>query len=411
MIELWGTMAVLTLIAAAIPFWPLLRRRSAQREAVPAQDRQHQNIEIFRERLAELEQERRAGTLDDASFEVLKTELERNLLIDAETPVAPLQRLPLSGAQLTSIVLLALLIPVAAFGLYSYLGRSADLAMALNPPPPPATLEEAVAQLEQELERNPNNAEGWYLLGTTYMGQERYPEGLAAFKRVAELLPQGAPQYAGVQGQIAQAMYFAANGKMNDEIRAQIDHTLTIDPQEIAALGLLGIDAYESGRYPDAMLYWNKALVGASGEAAQSLKAGIEQARQQALAAGQTLPDLPQPVVAAIDLRVSLAPELQAKASPEQTVFVFARPVGQRMPLAAVRLKVSELPKQIRLDDSQAMMAGRGLSSVSEVEIGALISQSGAAGAQPGDLTGTQSPVPVSGNDQVLELVIDRVVE
>lgn len=410
MMELWGGMALLTLIAAMIPFWPLLRR-AREKAADKALDRQHQNIDIFRERLAELEQEKAAGTLDDASFEILKTELERNLLIDAEVPVASVQRAPISGAHLTSAVLLALLIPVGAFGLYSHLGRSADLALALNPPPMPTTLEEAVAQLEQELERNPDNAEGWYLLATTYMGQERYQDGLAAFQRVAELLPPTAPQYAGVQGQIAQAMYFVAEGKMSAEIRAQVDRALSVDPQEVAALGLLGIDAYENGQYPDAMMYWNKALASASPEAAQSLQAGIEQARQQALAAGQTLPDLPQAVVAAIDLRVSLAPALQAQASPEQTVFVFARPVGQRMPLAAVRLKVSELPKQIRLDDSQAMMAGRGLSSVDEVEVGALISQSGAAGAQPGDLTGTLAPVPVSANDQVLELVIDRVVE
>lgn len=287
MIALWSAIALLTLIAVAVVFLPLLRAGSRSRPE-PAEDRQHQNIDIYRERLAELESEREAGTLDADNFEVLRLELERNLLIDAEgegavTPALKARRV--SASQLTTVVLLALLIPVIALGLYDRIGRSDDLALALNPPQMP-TLEQALAELERELAANPDNAEGWYLLATTYVNQGRFEEGLQAFRRVAEILPQDAPQYAGVQGQIAQAMYFQAGG-MTPQIRAQIDHTLTLDPDDMTALGLLGIDAYENSDYGAAIQYWNQALENASGQAAQSLRAGIEQAREQLAAAGR----------------------------------------------------------------------------------------------------------------------------
>lgn len=413
MIALWGAIALLTLVAVAVVFWPLFNAGRVHRERVRERDtdRRHQNIDIYRERLAELENERSLGTLDDDNFEILKLELERNLLIDAEIGDAALKHPRPNRAQLITVVLLALLIPASALGLYQQLGRSADLEVALNPPKAPATLEEAIAQLKQELERNPENAEGWYLLANTLVNQGRFDEGLEAFRKVLEVLPSDAPQYAGVQGQVAQALYFQAGGKMTEAVSKQIDLTLSIDPNDMAALGLLGIDAYENGNYRDAIDHWERALQGAQGEAAQSLRSGIEQARQQLAEAGEPVPEMPEAKQASIRVSVDISDELKAKLSPDQTLFIYARPVGGRMPLAAVRRQASELPLEVELNDGMAMMPGAELSSVDEVEIGARISNSGQAIAAPGDLIGTLSPVAVTGDMQPVELVIDRVVE
>lgn len=81
------------------------------------------------------------------------------------------------------------------------------------------------------------------------------------------------------------------------------------------------------------------------------------------------------------------------------------------MPLAAVRRTVADLPLEVVLDDSQAMMPGADLSSVDAVEVGARISASGEAMAAPGDLIGTSEPVATGAQEQRVKLVIDRVVE
>ncbi|MBV0934547.1 c-type cytochrome biogenesis protein CcmI [Marinobacterium weihaiense] len=414
MINLWIGIGVLTLIAIAIMFWPLLRyQRRSRAEAV---DRQQQNVDIFRERLAELEHERAQGTLADAEFATLKLELERNLLIDAEVaPQTSSPRRPVGQAQLVTVTLLALMIPAAALGLYNHLGRADDLAVALNMPAPgdgqQPTLEQAVAALETQLANDPENPEGWYLLANTHMNAGDYAAGVDAFRQVLNYLPEEAPQYASVMGQLAQAMYFARDGGMDDAVRAQIDATLMREPYEIAALGLLGIDAFEQQNYTAAIEHWRKALINADGQAADSLRSGIQRARDELIAAGQPVPDLPELAEASIVLQVALSPELAAQVDPEQTLFIFARPVGGRMPLAAVKRQVKDLPLEIELTDAMAMTPQARLSSHAEVEVSARVSLSGQPQPQAGDLQGLVAPVATTGNSEPVTLVIDQVVQ
>ena len=86
---------------------------------------------------------------------------------------------------------------------------------------------------------------------------------------------------------------------------------------------------------------------------------------------------------------VTLDPALAAQAAPGDSVFVFARAAnGSRMPLAVQRAQVKDLPLAFKLDDSMAMAPGMTLSSASQLTVGARISKSGTAIAQPGDLSG-----------------------
>jgi cytochrome c-type biogenesis protein CcmH len=92
--------------------------------------------------------------------------------------------------------------------------------------------------------------------------------------------------------------------------------------------------------------------------------------------------------------RDSLSPALAAKASPDDTVFVFARAAeGPRMPLAIVKKRVRDLPFDFTLDDSQAMTPQARLSQATRVVVGARVSKSGQAMPQPGDLEVLSAPM------------------
>jgi cytochrome c-type biogenesis protein CcmH len=414
MSTLWIGIAVLTLLAIAFVYAPLMRhQRLAKSEAV---ERQYQNIDIFRERLAELESERAQGTLAEAEFEQLKLELERNLLIDAEDVPAQTQpRARVGQAQLVTVTLLALMIPAAGLGLYSYLGRADDLAVALNATAGQGvqqmSLEQAISGLERELVANPNNPEGWYLLANTYMSTGNYARGVHAFRELLQVLPRDAPQYASVMGQLAQALYFAQETRMTDEVRDQINATLAINPNEIAALGLLGIDAFEQRNFNAAIEHWSKALAVADGQAAESLRSGIERARAELEASGEPAAPLESTAAAELRLKVMLSDAISAELQPDQVVFIYARPIGGRMPLAAARYSVADLPLELVLDDSMAMTPQARLSQYERVEVGARVSLSGEPRANSGDLESRPLQVSTKPGGETVTLIIDQVVQ
>ena len=106
--------------------------------------------------------------------------------------------------------------------------------------------------------------------------------------------------------------------------------------------------------------------------------------------------------------RVSLSPQLAAKAAPGDTVFIFARAAeGPRMPLAIQRKTVADLPIDFVLDDSMAMSPAMKLSNFPRVVVGARISKSGNAMPSPGDLSGQLSDVKLGAEG--LQIVIDSV--
>ena len=108
---------------------------------------------------------------------------------------------------------------------------------------------------------------------------------------------------------------------------------------------------------------------------------------------------------AAVTGTVSLAPSLRGRVSPDDTVFIVARPSdGSRMPLAIVRKQVRDLPFQFTLDDSQAMSPAGKLSGAKTVIVVARISKSGQASPQPGDLEGVTAPVVVGSAGVAVEI-------
>ncbi len=418
MIQLWIGIALLTCLALAFVFLPFIR---AKRDALAVTDvdRNEENIAIFKERLSELEAERGAGNLLDTEFEELKLELERNLLEDATEAEQQLQSVAVGSKQLLTVVLIALILPVLAFGLYFNYGNAPALRASLESPKTlfadgqQPTVDEAISMLEAELEKHPENAEGWYILATTYMNLGEFVKGANSFEKVLALLPTDAPQYVGMMGQYAQALYFSKSGKMDEEVRQQIQRTLDIEPLEVTALGLLGIDAFEQGMHEDAIAFWQKALMNAEPQAAESLKTGIRRAMQELAQAGKPVPEVPELAESDVSLalKISLSEALLDKVSPDQAVFVYARPIGSRMPVAAVKLSVADLPAEVTLDDSMAMMPQAKLSLHPNVEIGARVSISGQPQASTGDLESANVPVAVEEVTGEISLVIDRIVQ
>ncbi|KGK83719.1 cytochrome C [Stutzerimonas degradans] len=397
MIDFWIAAGVLLLVALAFLLLPILRGRKAQAE----EDRTALNVALYQERLAELAAQRAAGTLTEEQLEAGRADAARELLDDTEGSDAT------RSARLGRAVplLAALLVPLLGYGLYLHWGASDKVELARQFGEQPRSLEEMTLRLERAVEAQPDSAEGWYFLGRTYMNQERPADAAKAFARVIEL----AGRQPELLGQWAQAQYFAGNRQWTKELQALTDEALRADPQEVTSLGLLGIAAYEEGRFQDAIGFWERLVATLPEEdpSREAIKGGIARAREQL---GETAPApaaASESAAVRLQIEVTLDSSLQDDVRPDDSVFVFARAVsGPAIPLAAKRLRVADLPANISLGDADAMMPQLKMSNYPEVKLVARISREG--NATKGEWAGQSEALKTAGGDKTIRLMIDK---
>ncbi len=402
MTDFWIAASALLLVALAFLLLPILRGRRAQAE----EDRTALNVALYEERLAELTAQHAAGTLSDAQLEAGRADAARELLEDTENSDSP--KIAKLGRSVPLIA--AVLVPLVGYGLYMHWGASDKVQMARQFSEQPRTVEEMTAHLEQAVKEQPDSAEAWYFLGRTYMNQERPADAAKAFARVVEL----AGRQPELLGQWAQAQYFAGDRQWSEQLQALTDEALQADPQELTSLGLLGIAAYEEGRYQDAVRFWEQ-LVAALPEndpSREAIRGGIERARQQVdggsgnAEAGEA-PAAASTQAAALQIQVQLDPKVAETVSPEDSVFVFARAVnGPPVPLAAKRLTVGDLPATVTLSDADAMVSSLKISSVEQVTVMARVSRTG--DATKGEWMGQSEALETRGDKNAVRLTIDR---
>ncbi len=402
MTDFWIAASALLLVALAFLLLPILRGRRAQAE----EDRTALNVALYEERLAELTAQHGAGTLSDAQLEAGRADAARELLEDTENSDSP--KIAKLGRSVPLIA--AVLVPLVGYGLYMHWGASDKVQMARQFSEQPRTVGEMTAHLEQAVKDQPDSAEAWYFLGRTYMNQERPADAAKAFARVVEL----AGRQPELLGQWAQAQYFAGDRQWSEQLQALTDEALQADPQELTSLGLLGIAAYEEGRYQDTVRFWEQ-LVAALPEndpSREAIRGGIERARQQVdggsgnAEAGEA-PAAASTQAAALQIQVQLDPKVAETVSPEDSVFVFARAVnGPPVPLAAKRLTVGDLPATVTLSDADAMVPSLKISSVEQVTVMARVSRTG--DATKGEWMGQSEALETRGDKNAVRLTIDR---
>jgi len=389
--------ALLTLAILALLLMPLLR----QKIHTSASQRQL-NAAIYRDQLNELEGDFREGGLSEADYRHDREELQRRLLEDAAAAEVPLAA-PSGGNRRTALVL-ALLLPALAAGMYAWLGTPDALnpTAAVQHNAGSDELERMVSELAARQEKNPDDLNGWVMLGRSYKAFGRIDEALKALERAMPLIEKDAMLLAIYADALA-----AKSGSLEGKPRRFFEQAMKLDPDSPMALDLAGSAAYNRKDFAAAAGYWERQLkhLPPDSDYAKSLAGGIADARAQAtsaaiddIAAPRGKPEAEKKSDSAVGKTVSgtveLDPALKDKAAPGDTLYVFARAVkGSRMPLAALRKKVSDLPLTFTLDDTLAMSPELKLSGAEAVTLDARISKSGDALPHPGDLSGSSAPV------------------
>lgn len=412
-------MALGTAVALVLPLW---RTPACNEEDIVALNRR-----VFHERLAELEKDQADGRIDAEALAELRTELERNLLaLDAGVVTAPEQSPRRIAAWLVLIFvpLLALgfyYATVAPKGLASWwllqeeMGPTVERMLQGHAPTEAEssghTLADFVRVLQAKLQKNPQLAEGWFMLGMSYVQMDMAQPAQQSFER-AWRLDAHQTRYALAY---AQTRIFSNEGQLDALSRKLLLDVLQQQPNHEGALLLLGLGAYRSGDYVTAVatlekLKGERLLRKANGGSAaiQQLEETLVAAREQLRLAASGQPAVQ--AAAVIRVKVTLDRKLAGKFQPDDVLYVFARALkGPPMPLAVVRRTAADLPLSLSLDDSQSMMPSHVLSSEPEIVITARISRHGTPDAQSGDLEAVAVPLHQNGQAQSVELVIQNL--
>lgn len=393
--------AAVLLVGTALLFVvPPLLRRNALDQSV---ERKALNISVYRDQLTELERDLQNDVLTREQYLQGRQEIERRLLDDVahvpEEPAVPAQ----PQAARASAVALMVLIPLLSVGVYLKLGEPEVISR--QPAAAPAAggtgdmvhqISQMISQLEQRLAADPGNAEGWAMLGRSYLVIERFDEARAALEKAVAMNLQ-APE---LLVDYADVLAMTGGRSLEGRPLELIGQALALDPYNQKGLWLAGTAAYERGDYRSALEYWHRlyAIVPKGSEAARAMEGNIAEAEKLLAAGGATAPRQPAAAGgAAVRGTVSLDQALRARVRDSDTVFVFAQALdGSRMPLAMMRAQVKDLPLRYTLDDSTAMDPSLSLSHFSEVVVVARISRGGSAAPQSGDLQGRSAVIPTS---------------
>jgi cytochrome c-type biogenesis protein CcmH len=409
MILFWLIALVLIAMALAFILPPLLGTRRAN----GTEQAESQDLTVYRSRIAALDEECRVGALTAADLAQAKNELARELLADASAGAVTAGS---TGAtrRFASRPWLAIAVgvgvPLLVIGLYQRLGNPG----ALDPAPAPRAagaepaVEEMVARLAERMLSEPENSQGWLLLGRSYMALQRYTQAADAFAAAHRLLGDSPELLAN----LAEAQALAGGQNFLGSPSEHLERALQMDPTFPRALWLGAFAAMQRGEDALAARRWQSLLdrQPPDSEAAQVLRGLIADTGVPGAAAASGDEMASAQVAPGLTVNVILADHLAAGLDGSETLFIFARAAkGPPMPLAVSRKRARDLPLTVVLDDSMAMTPEMKLSNFERVVVGARISRSGTATPSSGDLQGFSEPVPAAGADAVNVSITERV--
>ena len=287
------------------------------------------------------------------------------------------------------------------------------------------SMDEVMTQLEARLQKSPGDAEGWRMLGRTYLVSGRAEDAVAAYEKASALT---GGRDAVLELDLAEALVLTDKPEAKDRARGIIDAALAADENNQKALWYSGLMAARSGDSETARVRWSRLLESDPPEeirqilVAQLAELGVTVPQSAAaspsapamggmggmggMAGGTTAAGGPKGRT--IRIAVTVDPTLTGKLQPGTTVFVSAREAGiPGPPMAAVRITADELPTTVVLSDANTMIEGRDLSSVDEVQLVARVAFGGTAVTASGDLVG--EALHKKGAPEDVKVVINRV--
>ena len=258
MTGLWVAGVLMSAVVALAIVMPLIRRPGG-----PQPGRGEYDITVYKDQLREIDRDRDRGLVDDEEAEAARVEIQRRMLAASEA-----EKKPAAGASLPrgrmSAAVLAVAIPAAAFGIYFTLGSPempgqpfagrniASEITARQGKLDRSEVMQLVARLLKRLEADPNNVDGWMLLGRTYLTIGKFEGALAAYRKAMEV----GNRHPEIVTDYAEALVLSGKGQVGPEAQGLFEDIAEADPYNPRAGYYLGLGLAQRGNLKAALQAW-----------------------------------------------------------------------------------------------------------------------------------------------------------
>ncbi len=351
-------------------------------------DLQHSNIELGRQKKAELQLDLDQGLIDKEQFNQAQEEISTTLAIELES--SNTQTAKTTNINIWTWLVIVLLLPVLSIYTYQQVANFSTVTKT-DKVNSPLSLEQSVVKIEQFLKDNPNDIDALKMLGFNYFELNKIDDSLKAYEKAYQLNPKDEDLLI----EYASTMISANDDKFTGRPIKLIKEALRINPNSVDALYMAGMFAVSMQDFGLAKGLWNKALSvlpenSADRQALLSILAELQ--RKESNQESHT-----------VTVKLVIADEILATRSPEDFLMIYVKPaVGRPMPIAIEKLKIKDFKGQIILSDKNSIMPTKLLSEHNKVLVVARLSRTGRAIKQTDDLQITSEVVNVADNPNVI---------
>ena len=413
---LWLGAIALMLLSLAVLLPPLLAE-----VPMPASDPDEALRRLYQAQLAELTLERSGGRLSETDHAQAVEELQRRLLSELDRPRASVAWSQSLWLRRGSALLLAVLLPLAAFALYLQVGDPKAAAQLAQEQPgthgdgaDDTQVQTMVDGLARRLEEQPQNLPGWVMLARSYETLELFDAAAQAYRRALQEARRSAADeevQARLWADLADALASAKGGDLDGEAGKAIKQALMLQPDQPKALALAGSAAVRHGKLDEAQKNWQALLRQLEPGSDMALRVQDDLLKLEALASEDSSSVTAKTAAAS---KSRLSGELRwtaSKANPSEParlakaqVFVVARADGHPRPVAVLRLPATSLPAHFTVGPENLLDPSVSLSSFPELRLQARLSLDGQAMPRAGDIYSQSFSVTPGSSNLLLEL-------
>lgn len=411
----------LLLILAVV--WGHFIKQGKNTSIVDNSHRDDTNVTLYHEHKAEIEKDFQQGSIDEENYQYLLAELNKSLLQDIEENKKASASEVIENKNISIFwpVTLTFFILGFSFFMYHQSGSYEKLSQPMQTAQDHQMSEQDEAQkmidyiksLIDLTVKEPDNSDAWYGLGQSFINIGEFDKAIEAYDQVIRIEGESAEML----GAKAQAHYYKENQTISPTVQGYIDRALAIDPEDASTNILIGMHNFMNQNYEVAIKHWETVIhSGKTNVNAQALTEAVAEAKNRLLNPATTQPAPMNDTATGpqLSVNVDVSEEITNKLiqGEDKTVFIYAissDTQNGRMPVAAVKMRASDLPTTIVLNDAKAMSPQAKISDVEKVHIYAVVSASGSVGIKSGDYKTELLNVSVDTAEPV-SMVIDTIV-